>query len=744
MADDGMVLNFEVGAVAPKPRAKVTGGRWRDRVQANKSLKASASAPMEPPAQQVANEHNGAATGLAGGEDGVDERPVKRVKFDSSRQGGGGGGRAEAGSRPPRKVTSSIFSFNPAPITQFDEDAEEKEDAEPSNAPLPGDSFKSLGLSDRLVAELGKLNLDKPTAVQKKTIPLMINTASDAFIQAETGSGKTLAYLLPMLQRVTALSKESRIHRDSGIFGIVLTPTRELAKQTYAVMSQLLKSTPWLVASPVIGGESKKAEKARIRKGVNFLIATPGRLCDHLQNTKVLKLSTVRWLILDEGDRLMELGFEDDIQKVISQLGKAEVAAKTYDGASLAHLPDRRITVLCSATMKMGVQKLGDMSLKDAFHVEASKEEGDDDDVRTGGGDTSFSAPAQLKQSYVVAPAKLRLVTLVSYLKSAFARKGSVMKAIVFISCADSVDFHFELLKAPPKEKPADKEKPANKTDDNARSATSTTVANSAYITSAANQTIALHRLHGSLSQPIRTATLRSFSESKDPAVLITTDIASRGLDIPSVDLVIELDPAFSLDDHIHRVGRTARAGRPGKAVIFLLPGSEEGYVSLLSSKSGGAEPTYQPYDAVLQKGLDIPMELPFETHAKIAASQAYTDKAEALQLHFEQRLVEDRKRHDLGRNGFKSHVRAYATHVKEERCYFDMTKLHLGHVAKSFCLREAPGGIGNGIERKASRAGRAKRARDEEKPVDEDKGRAAYMRMGRMANVGASEFNLG
>src|SRR5690606_21365415 len=130
----------------------------------------------------------------------------------------------------------------------------------------------------------------------------LIDSMSDAFLQAETGSGKTLAYVLPMLHRVLALSQDSHIHRDSGIFGIILTPTRELAKQTYAVMSQLLKSTPWLVASPVIGGESKKSEKARLRKGVNFLIATPGRLSDHLQNTKVLKLSTVRWLILDEGD----------------------------------------------------------------------------------------------------------------------------------------------------------------------------------------------------------------------------------------------------------------------------------------------------------------------------------------------------------------------------------------------------------------------------------------------------------
>lgn len=730
MADDGMVLNFEVGDAPFKPRAprvKVTGGSWRDRVKAQKSLKGSAAAPRAPPAGEEA------------GDDAGHERPVKRIRVDApgnkapGHRAGKTGEAPTGGNRPPQ-VTSSLFSFNPKAVTKFDEEVAEAEEAQPSNAPLAADSFQALGLSDRLVAELAKMNVEKPTAVQKKTVPLMVDTTSDAFIQAETGSGKTLAYVLPMLQRVLALSKSTKIHRDSGIFGIVLTPTRELAKQTYAVMSQLLKSTPWLVASQVIGGESKKAEKARIRKGVNFLIATPGRLSDHLQNTKVLKLSTVRWLVLDEGDRLMELGFEDDIQKVISQLGKAEVATKAYDGAPLDQLPDRRITVLCSATMKMSVQKLGDMSLKDAVHIEAAKDEG----AAEGAKQEEFTAPAQLKQSYIVAPAKLRLVTLISFLKFAFARKGSVMKAIIFISCADSVDFHFELLRSPTKEA---KERAADE-----RSQTSTTVSPAAYITSAANQNIGLHRLHGSLSQPIRTATLKSFADSKDPAVLITTDIASRGLDIPSVDLVLELDPAFSVADHIHRIGRTARAGRAGRAVVFLLPGCEEGYVSLLRTK--GAAPSPQSYDAVLQKGLGVPMELPFETHAKMEAGQSYTDKAETLQLHFEQRLLDDRKRLELARSGFKSHIRAYATHVKDERVYFDLMALHLGHVAKSFCLREAPGGIGNGIERKASKAGRAKRGREESGANAEGgevvDGRAAFMRMGRRTNAGASEFNLG
>lgn len=248
------------------------------------------------------------------------------------------------------------------------------------------------------------------------------------------------------------------------------------------------------------------------------------------------------------------------------------------------------------------------------------------------------------------------------------------MKVIIFISCADSVDFHYELFKVPAS---SESPKPAKDAEILAK-----TVSRAAYVTSIASPEVVLHRMHGSLPQPVRTATLRSFSDSKLPSLLITTDVSSRGLDIPSVDLVIEFDPAFSFADHIHRVGRTARAGRAGDAMLFLLPGCEEGYVSLLQSST---TPTAQPYDALLQKGLMAKLEFPVETAASPSDGQSYHGKAETMQLHFEQRILTDTALLELARNGFKSHIRAYATHVREERGHFDMTELHLGHVAKSF-----------------------------------------------------------
>jgi len=592
-----------------------------------------------------------------------------------------------AGGKP--QVISSLFSFNPSAKTKFEEPEEEPEPAKPSNAPLTEEmaTFTNLGLSRRLAAHLStKLEMKAPTGIQKAAIPQLVNDDSDAFIQAQTGSGKTLAYLLPIVQRIMAMSsKDVQVHRDSGLFAVVLAPTRELCKQIAAVLEKVLRCAPWIVGTTVIGGESKQSEKARLRKGVNILIATPGRLADHLDNTEVLRVNTVRWLVLDEGDRLMELGFEEEIKGIVEKIGRRALSMDNTTGLEYKALPSRRVTVLCSATMKMNVQRLGEISLKDAVHIQADPSENEQPEVKTEDAEAdekAFSAPAQLKQAYAVVPAKLRLVTLTAILKRAFSRRGSVMKTIVFISCADSVDFHFSLFSRPVEASSKDGEAAVEGPKITKTELTKDTIAHGTVISGETNPVI-LHKLHGSLAQNIRTATLKAFTESPDPCVLICTDVASRGLDLPNVDYVIEYDPPFSADDHLHRVGRTARAGRDGRALIFLLPGDEEEYVSILASgyRDGKKSLVHHTAEELLRKGFG-------------GTGREWEERATEWQLEVERWALDSPKYLEMARRGFQSHIRAYATHVANERHIFNMQTLHLGHLAKAFALRDKPGSI--------------------------------------------------
>ncbi|KAL9082195.1 MAG: hypothetical protein Q9159_006616 [Coniocarpon cinnabarinum] len=682
MADDDMLINFDTGSGPFISQPKFKGGKWRDRLQAKKSSRRRQE-PAADDQTELFNEAQRSGANYVG--DFIIEQPAKRVKIskpgtnkathsahDHSKKG--------TGNDAPHQIVSSLFSYNPTAQTQRQADGPEEEPTKPSNAPLSPEmqTFTSLGLS-RAVAEhlLQKMQIKAPTSIQREAVAQLLKEDADAFIQAETGSGKTLAYLLPIVQKLCAVSSTSAsdkeeatsgLHRDSGLFAIILAPTRELSKQISVVLETLLRCAHWIVSTTVSGGEKKKSEKARLRKGVNILIATPGRLADHLDHTSVLDVSKVRWLVMDEGDRLMELGFEKDITKILSKLDRADGRRPSING-----LPDRRVNILCSATMKMNVQKLGELSLRDAIHIRGDSDSKNDDAADS---ERAFSAPAQLQQSFAIVPAKLRLVALIALLKRTFARKGSVMKSMVFMSCSDTIDFHYSVLTR----SDTSKDKPSDQNEIQDTSAPAPT------ISSKENQ-VQVFRLHGSLPQAVRTSTLARYRTCQDPAVLVCTDVASRGLDLPNVEFVVEYDPAFSKDDHLHRIGRTARAGQEGRAMIFLMPGSEEGYVDILKGEraDGSRHPRQHDCNELLRKGFTPP---------GLSDNKSWQDHATQWQLDIERQGLDDSKKLELARRAYQAHLRAYATHVAGERGIFDMTQLHLGHLAKAFALRDMPGSI--------------------------------------------------
>ena len=285
------------------------------------------------------------------------------------------------------------------------------------------------------------------------------------------------------------------------------------------------------------------------------------------------------------------------------------------------------------------------------------------------------------------------------------------------------------------------------------------TVRDALLVKSASNPSLKVYKLHGSLPQSTRTSTLSAFSRSTDPGILLCTDVASRGLDLPSIDLVIEYDPAFSSDDHLHRIGRTARAGKDGRATVFLLPGAEEEYLQILKdSYKGevGARIVRQDAEEIMKRGFSSA-----DPNAGKQAKYAWQEAATEFQLETERWVQSDARAREMARKAYVSHVRAYATHVVPERHIFDIKGLHLGHLAKAFGLRDKPGSMGRGstgdkgsgrrTKSEGKDGGRAKEnkalGRNEDvvtAAVDRNEA-AAKMRRAMKAHMSAAdEFNIG
>lgn len=721
MSDDELILNFAVpedGQYKPvQQEAKFTGGTWRQRRDMKLKLqgrerKAAAGVNtiqmkdnklerLREDAEKMLNgkqgdkkkgppQRNGKTPTEQKKEDSKrSSEPLgisaKRVKF--SEKSGEFGGKNSS-------YVSSLFTSNKG-SGNLQESLEPGTAHLPSNAPLADTStFAGIGINDKLAAHLNTaMRYTSPTEIQRAVVPKLVGLENDLFVKAQTGSGKTLAFVLPIIDRI--MREKVEINRLSGLFGIILAPTRELASQIYSVLETVLRCHHHIVPGIVVGGEKKKSEKARIRKGVNILVGTPGRLADHFENTTALDVSQVRWLILDEGDRLVELGFQETITKITEHLSKHSKIAEMKSQWPL--LPARRVNVLCSATMPDDVKSLGSTVLEKPQWVSIDKREKSDMKGAT--------APDQLVQKVMVVPPKLRLVSLAGVLKRIGKNyRESVTRSIVFFSCSDSVNFHYDVFTRGGSA--VRRKERQNTTSEESREEDAhekETVDDSCALTAPQiDDNTIVFRLHGSLTQQLRTSTLQQFVDDKGVnenkhLVLFCTDVGSRGLDLPNITDVVEYDPPFSIDDHLHRIGRSARVGKRGEATLFLLPGEEEGYVEgklkVVHPKEGSLRVVN--YETVLKDTFGEKVESLNAKKDPKAKEGKWDIHATTWHLEVERWLVEDSKALERALHAFTSHIRAYATHLSSERMYFNVKLLHLGHLAKSFGLRETPKKLG-------------------------------------------------
>ncbi|XP_042373868.1 DEAD-box ATP-dependent RNA helicase 28-like [Zingiber officinale] len=371
-------------------------------------------------------------------------------------------------------------------------------------ASFHANSFLELNLSRPLVRACEALGYQKPTPIQAACIPLAL-TGRDICGSAITGSGKTAAFSLPVLERL--LFRPKRIH---AIRVLILTPTRELAAQVHSMIEKLAQFTD-IRCCLVVGGLSTKVQEAALRSMPDIVVATPGRIIDHLRNSLSVGLEDLAVLILDEADRLLELGFSAEMHELIRMC------------------PKRRQTMLFSATMTEEVDQLVNLSLNKPVRLEA---------------DPSYRKPATLTEEVVRIRRSLEANQEAVLL--ALCSKSFTQKVIIFSGTKQAahrlrIVFGLAGMKAA--------------------------------------------ELHGNLTQAQRLDALEQFRK-QEVDFLIATDVAARGLDIVGVLTVINFACPRDYKSYLHRVGRTARAGREGYAVTFLTD-DDRSLLKAIAKKAG-------------------------------------------------------------------------------------------------------------------------------------------------------------
>ncbi|KAG8628141.1 hypothetical protein KVT40_004014 [Elsinoe batatas] len=441
--------------------------------------------------------------------------------------------------------------------------------------------FSDLPLSAPTSAGLDSAHFTTLTGIQQKAIPLALK-GRDILGAAKTGSGKTLAFLIPLLEN---LYREQCVGADAGLCGMVISPTRELAIQIFDVLVKIGRKGHLFSAGLVIGGKSLKEEKDALAR-MNIVVCTPGRILQHLSQTALFSCDNLRMLILDEADRIMDMGFQKEMDAIIE------------------YLPSDRQTLLFSATQTKRVSDLARLSLKDPEYISTNAV-------------SDSATPATLQQNYIVTPLSQKLDTLWSFIQN--TKKA---KILVFLSSGKQVRFVYEAFR---------RMQPG----------------------------IPLLHLHGRHKQTARLDIVNKFSSAKH-SCLFATDVVARGLDFPAVDWVVQVDCPEDADTYIHRVGRTARYERDGRAVLFLDPIEEGGFLSRLESKK-------------------IPIE---RINVRQKKQRSIKDALQSM-------CFKDPTLKYLGQKAFISYTRSI--HLQKDKEVFQIDELPLEDFAASMGLPGAP-----------------------------------------------------
>ncbi|RCK56023.1 Pre-mRNA-splicing ATP-dependent RNA helicase PRP28 [Candida viswanathii] len=403
------------------------------------------------------------------------------------------------------------------------------------NIPNPIRSWDESAINPRLVSLIHKLGFHEPTSVQRASVPLSL-TKRDVVGVAETGSGKTLAFLIPLLSYILSIDENYMKFEKAGNtpVGLVLAPTRELAIQITKEAERFCEKLGYVVL-PIIGGHQYQNTINDIdRSGVHIIVATPGRLVDSIER-KIIDLGKCYYLIMDEADRMIDMGFEKDLNRIMEKLPKSEKLLLGIDGR-IFHL-EKRLTMMFTATISPPIEKITKSYLVDPGYVYIG-----------GAGEALDNIEQQFEYLPSATSETTKLNKLLKYVERHMSttRKPLIIIFANFKHVCDTLSNEL-----------------ANNHFDNVV-------------------------IHGSKSQEARESAITQF-RNHESEILIATDVAARGIDIPNVTLVINFQMVKKFDEYIHRIGRTGRAGNKGKSFTYISEQDTDVFIPLKKFlKKGG------------------------------------------------------------------------------------------------------------------------------------------------------------
>lgn len=487
-----------------------------------------------------------------------------------------------------------------------------------------------IALKDTTLDTLSAMGFSEMTPVQAAAIPLFMKN-KDVVVEAVTGSGKTLSFVIPVIEKL--LRREYTL-KNNEIGAIIITPTRELAQQINSVFETFVKDHPkknQLSHALFIGGTTTLPQDVALYKENHprVLIGTPGRLDELLsKTTKLINTKELEMLVLDEADRLLDMGFQQQLSSII------------------ANLPKQRRTGLFSATMTDAISELVRAGLRNPVRVVVKVE-----DLKHQG--MQQRTPASLQIRYLVCDPDQKLAQVVRLLLKELSDADGAKKFIIYFATCACVDYFYKIISKLKDMKP-----------------------------------FSIHSLHGQMDTKRRTATYSSFVAlpASTPALLLCTDVASRGLDIPDVDYVVQVDPPQDPKAFSHRCGRTARAGRDGKAIVFLHRGREEVYVEFLRLRKIPMMPA--PY--LLQDLSEYQVQTePVDEEDNPVTPEIIDPSIPVFTREVRHIVKTDRDLHDKSFKAFTSFIRAYSKH--DASYIFRVKDLDLVKSATGFGLLKLP-----------------------------------------------------